>query len=106
MPSLVAIMICMSPLSRLFSRETKRTREMYNRIGSLDRLHKRLADLEVARQAVERLGPICQIGFQCMHLRVIQRRNVDIEDIMAVGQKLVNYVSACYARTAGKDYPF
>jgi hypothetical protein len=78
---------------------------MYNCIGRLDWLHKRLADLEVARQAVERLGPICQIGFQCMHPRVIQGRNVDIEDIMAVGQKLVDNVSTCYARTAGKDYP-
>jgi hypothetical protein len=79
---------------------------MYNRIGRLDRLHKRLADLEVARQAVERLSPICQIGLQRMNLRVIQGRNIDIEDIMTVGQKLVNNVSACYARTAGEDYPF
>jgi recombinational DNA repair protein RecR len=79
---------------------------MYNRVWSLDRFHKGLADLEVARQAVERLSSIGKISLQRVHFGIVERRDIDIEDLVAMRQQLVDNVAACHARSACEDYPF
>lgn len=81
-----------------------RTCKMDNYIRRPQRLCKRLADLEMATQRIKRLRAIGQICLQSVHIWVIKRRLVDVEDLMAVAQQLLNHTAAHHARAAGDHY--
>ena len=58
----------------------------------------------MATQRIKRLRAIGQICLQGVHIWIIKRRLVDVEDLMAVAQQLLNHTAAHHARAAGDHY--
>ena len=76
---------------------------MHNCIRCLDWVQEWLTDAEVTRQAIEGLCAICQVRLQRVDVWIIQRRHVNVENLMAVGEKLGDNMSACYLERLGQS---
>ena len=87
-----------------FDQHPRNGGEMHDRVGRA----RRPADFEaleaaVDRQGVERLAAVGQIGDHRWNACKIKRFEVDVEDVIAVGDEMRDRVAAGLAGSAGED---
>lgn len=76
---------------------------MYHHVRRPQLIHERLPDLEMTAQRIERLRAVRQIRLQRVHIRIIEGRLINIENLMAVAEQLLDNGAADDAAPAGDD---